>query len=110
MKIQLDLTLTEEDVASIAHFCEDPQAWVEETFARKVSDDILERINSFRPKYLASKEALGEKYMNRAQRKALEDAQMAASKARNDEAEAKQEAEFQRRVNDAVQAALANRA
>lgn len=110
MKISLELTLSDDDVAAIAHFCESPEAWVRDTFAAKVHADIMERINAFREKYLAAKETLGEKYLNRAQRKVAEEAEMANSAKSAANAAAQQEAEFQRRINAAVQAALASRA
>lgn len=110
MRVDLRLDLTDDDVSAIAHFCESPEAWVRDTFAAKVHADIMERINVFREKYVAAKEILGERYMNRAQRKVAEEVELASSQKRAAEAAAQQEAEFQRRVNDAVQAALANRA
>lgn len=110
MIIHFELTLTDEQMAAVAHFCEEPELWVKETFALKVKGDILDRVQAFNEKYLAAKETLGEKYLNRAQRKVAEEAEMANSARSAADAAVQQEAEFQRRVNAAVQAALANRA
>lgn len=103
MKVAIELNLSDDDVAAVAHFCESPEAWVRDTFAAKVHADIMERINSFREKYIAAKETLGDSYLNRAQRKVAEDAELASSQKRAEEAEAQKEAEFERRVKAAVE-------
>lgn len=109
MKIQLEFDLSDDDLASIAHFCEKPEEWATEQLQHKVSE-IMGRIGSFRQTFLEAKARLGDQYKNRAQRNEQEkiDMQLGAAKAA-ESAKAEQEA-FEQRVAKAVQQELARKA
>lgn len=60
--------LSTEDKAVLAHIVIDPETWVNHALATVGELAVTDKINKWKPVYLAEKESLGNEYKTRAER------------------------------------------
>lgn len=98
--MQVNLIVSDEDLAVIAHVVPDAEAWVQHAFDNLGASAVRAKIDKYRDVYVADKARLGPGYKSRAAR----DAEAAASR------QAEEQAVAQRLAEGAAVAATAQQA
>ena len=105
--MRLELDLSDEDLAAIGHVAVDPIAWAQHAFDHVGAKPVRDKIDKYRAEYAAAKAEQGDAYKNRAQRKADEDAALAAKieahRVAAEAAKVQRQAEFEAAVAAAVE-------
>lgn len=111
--MDVEFTLSDADLAALAHVVADPQAWAAHAFEHVGAAAVRAKIDKYKADYIAARGELGAAYKTRAQRDALEAVAAAAEQAqtatRMEGERAEAEALFNAKVAEAVRKALESR-